>query len=180
MGEEGAGDVGVLGRHPEALFMASGIGGADIVQVGHGGDIDPGVRRGHHHIGKAEAQRLDHGDAAGNVRRAFAQQVFAGDAQMDVAAEQRGGDLARREQHHIDTIQAANDGAVAARAGLLQRQSGLGEGLVAFFLEAALGRDGERQRHGAPLTAASSRSVRKAKPIAVTGSAAPSSSRRLS
>ena len=136
------------------------------------------MRHRHHHIGKAEAQRLDQVHAAFQLRRFLAQQVFAGDAQMDVARQQGGGDFDRRQQHHFDIGQAGKAGAIAARArGLLQHQAALGEPGVAILFQAALGGNGERQHQATAalfsFRAASRRSVRTAQPMALTGCFAP-------
>jgi hypothetical protein len=165
--------------------MVVRIAGADIVQVSHGGDIDPVTRDRDHHIGKAEAQSLDQVHAARQLGRFLAQQVFAGDAQMNIARQQGRGDLARRQQHHFDIRKAGEAGAIATRADrLFQHQAALGEPSIAIVLEAALGRNSKRQHHAAPalsdFLAASTRSVRMAQPMALTGCLAPSVSSKVS
>ncbi len=66
--EEGARQRDIFGGDAQAAAMALEEGGADIVEIGHGGDIDPGLRHRHHDIGMAEAQRLQQRDAAVEMR----------------------------------------------------------------------------------------------------------------
>ena len=55
--------------------------GGDVIEVGHGADVDPGLRHRDHHIGAAEAELVNQQYSPGGIRNAFAHQVFAGDAE---------------------------------------------------------------------------------------------------
>ena len=177
MGEETARQLGIFGGHAHAAATARGIGGADIVQIGHGRNINPILRHRHHDIGKAEAHGADQMHAGFQLGRFFAQQVFAGDAQMDIARQHRSRDLAGRQQHDVNAGQAGKAGAIAARpCGLFDHQAGFGKPGIASLFEPPLGGNGDDKRHHAPprnFLATSMRSVRKAQPMALTGLLAP-------
>ena len=84
--------------------------------------------------------------ASGN---AFAQQIFAGDAEMHHAARQLRGDLARGEIGDLDIVEAGDGAAIVARAArLCQRQPGAREKRLGVFLQAALGGNGENEGGG--------------------------------
>jgi hypothetical protein len=95
-------ELHVLGRDAQAPAMLLREAGADIVKIGHGGDVDPVPRHGNHDIGEAQTERPDKVHAALQLRRLLAQQVFARHAEVYIARDQRGGDLRRGEQHHLD------------------------------------------------------------------------------
>ena len=121
----------------------------DVVEVGHGADIDPGLRHRHHDVGAAEAEIVDQQDALVGVGNALAHQVFACDAEMDHAARQLRGDLARREIGDLDIVEARDGAAIVAGAAWLgQRQSGAGEEGFGLFLQATLRRNGENEWRG--------------------------------
>ena len=63
--------------------------GGDIVEIGHGAHVDPGLRHRHDDIGVAEAERLEQHDARVGVGDHLAHQVFAGDAEMHGALRQQ-------------------------------------------------------------------------------------------
>ena len=60
----------------------------DVVDVGHGAHVDPGLRHGHHDIGEAKAKPLDQHHALLGVGNHLAHQVFAGDAEMHGAGRE--------------------------------------------------------------------------------------------
>ncbi len=78
--------------------------GGDVVEIGHGADVDPGLRHRDHDIGAAEAEIVDQEHAPVGIDDAFAHQVLAGDAEMHHAARQLRGDLARREIGDLDIV----------------------------------------------------------------------------
>ena len=80
-------------------------------------------------------------------RPLLAQQILAGDAQVDLAGDQARGDVAGRQQAHRHARQARQLGAVAARAaGHLQLEAAVGQPGLDLFLQPALGRQGEDHR----------------------------------
>ena len=87
-------------------------------------------------------------------------------------------DLGGRDVDHLDAVEPVERAAIAALVtGLAQGQPGALEQSGGLVLEPALGRDGDGElcRHHAPLpTAASSRSVWMAEPMAGTSLGAPS------
>ena len=154
--------------------------GRDVVEVGHGADVDPGLRHRDHDIGAAEAEAVDQQHALVGVRDAFAHQVLAGDAEMHRAARELGGDLARREIGDLDIVEAGDGAAIVARAARFgQRKAGAGEERFGVFLQAALRGNGENERRGhdaLPLLAGlrPARSTQIEKPTAGIGVAEPS------
>ena len=109
-------------------------------------------------------------DAGVEPLAAFAQQVLAGDADVDLARIQRLGDVGGREQADLGARQAGERGAVAARAARhLKAETGVGQPGLDLLLQAPLGGDGEDQRraHSTPPTKA--RTGRTVQPTAVLG-----------
>ena len=83
--EELLGQPPVFGGDAQTAAMALAELGGDVVEVGHGVDVEPGFRHGDHDIGRAEAEpRLDRGLAL-PVGDVLAQQILAGDAEVDAA-----------------------------------------------------------------------------------------------
>ena len=120
--------------------------GGDVVEIGHGADVDPGLRHRDHDIGAAEAEIVDQQHALVGVRNAFAHQVFAGDAEMHHAARELRGDLARREIGDLDIVEARDGAAIVARAArLCQRKARAREERFGVFLQPAFGRNGENE-----------------------------------
>ena len=150
-GEEVARQVHVFGGDPHLAVVAQAERGRDVVEIGHAAHVDPGLRHRDHDIGEAEAQPLDHHHALVHVGDHLAQQILAGDAEMDRALRQRAGDLAGREIGDLDAGQSGDRAAIVARAARLdQRQAGAGEERLGVLLQPALGRHGddERRAHG--------------------------------
>ncbi|OIQ67393.1 hypothetical protein GALL_510290 [mine drainage metagenome] len=113
--------------------------GGDVVQIGHGPDVDPGLRYRNHDIGAAKAETVDQEDALVGVGNAFAQQILAGDAEMDGAARELRGNLARGEIGDLDIIEPADGAAIVAGAArLCQRKPGAREERFGVFLQTAL------------------------------------------
>ena len=126
--------------------------GRHVVEIRHGAHIDPRLRHRDHHVGFAEAEPVEEDDARFSVGDRLAQEVLAGDAEMDRAARQLGGDLACRQIGDLDIIKRADGAAIVPRtAWLCQRKSGTREKGFRVFLQAAFGRNGENEwrRHGA-------------------------------
>src|SRR5262245_36994467 len=154
--------------------------GADVVEVGHRRDVNPCARNGDDHVGEAEAKRLQQQDRLVAVAHVLAEEVLAGDAEMDLTVAERGSDLGRRHQLHVDAWLAFERRAIIARARrLLQVEPGIGEIVGDLLLEPAFGGDGEDEglsHYSAPVLrrAASTRSLRMAAPTAGTSRGAPS------
>ena len=132
--------------------MLGAEAGGDVVEIGHGADVDPGLRHRDHDIGAAEAEAVDQQHALVGIGNAFAHQVFAGDAEMHRAARQLRGDLARRQIGDLDIVEPVDGAAIVAGAARLgQRKSGPREEGLGVFLQAALrrNRENERRRHDA-------------------------------
>ena len=98
-GEEIARQVHVFGRDPHLAVVAQPERGRDVVEIGHAAHVDPGLRHRDHDIGEAEAEPLDHHHALLDVGDHLAQQILAGDAEMDGALRQ----LRRRSRRPTDT-----------------------------------------------------------------------------
>ncbi len=153
-GEEGPGQVDVFGGDPHPPVMLGAEAGGDVVEVGHGADVDPGLRHRDHHIGAAEAERVDQMNALVGIRDALAHQILAGDAEMHRAARQLRGDLARRQIGDLDIVEPVDGAAIVAGAARLgQSEAGMREERLGVFLQAALGRNrqNEWRRHDALL-----------------------------
>ena len=151
-GEECPGEIDVFGRDPHPPVMLRAESGGDVVEVGHGADVDPGLRHGDHDIGAAKTEIVDQQDALVGIGNAFAHQVFAGDAEMHRAARQLRGNLARREIGDLDIVEPGDGAAIVAGAARFrQRKSGAGEKGLGVFLQAALrgNRENEWRRHDA-------------------------------
>ena len=109
--------------------------GGDVVEVGHGADIDPRPRHRDHDIGVAEAERVDHEHALVGMDDALAHQVLAGDAEMHCAARKLRGDLARRQIGDLDMVVAHHGAAIFALPPRLgEREPGAGEEAFRVFL----------------------------------------------
>ncbi len=75
--------------------MLGAKSGGDVVEIGHGADIDPRLRHGDHDIGAAKAEAFDQRHAPVRIRNALAYQVLTGYAEMHHAAGKLGRDFAR-------------------------------------------------------------------------------------
>ncbi len=93
LGEEAAGQIDVFGRHPHPIAALGAIGRGDIVEIGHGAHIDPGLGRGDDYVGVAEAERAQKLQPRLDVRNFLAQQILAGDAEMRAAGGKLADDL---------------------------------------------------------------------------------------
>ena len=82
LGKEAAGEVHVFGRNPHLAAAAGAKIGRDLVEIGHGAHVDPGLRHRHDDVGVAEAKRRQHLDRLVRIRDLLADQVLAGDAEM--------------------------------------------------------------------------------------------------
>ena len=119
--------------------------GGDIVEIGHGAHVDPGLRHGDRDIGKTEAERFEQHDLV--VRTLdIADQVLSGDAEMHRATHELRCDLACRQIGDLDAIDAADAAAIFADTTRLDhRKPRFGKELVGAFLHPPLGRHGEHE-----------------------------------
>ncbi len=127
-------------------------GGGDVVEIGHGANVDPGLRHRDHDIGETEAEPFDQHHAPVGVRDHLAHQILAGDAEMDGAGRELAGDFGGRQISDLDAVETGDGAAIVARAARLdQRKPRAREESFRIFLQAALGGNGEDQRraHGA-------------------------------
>ena len=125
--------------------------GGDIGQIVHVGDIDPGFGHGDDHIGMAEFEVAREGDRGGAGLAGFVDQVTAGDAQVDAAANEFAGDLGGREEAHRHIGQAFDGAKIragAARTG--DSEAAPGEPVAGQFFKAALGGHGKGNGHFGP------------------------------
>ena len=95
----------------------------DIVDIGHGAHIDPGLRHGDNDVGKAEAEAFDEHDALVGIGDHFADEIFAGDAEMHGARRELRGDFGGRQIGDLDIVEAGDRAAIVARATRLDRES---------------------------------------------------------
>jgi hypothetical protein len=127
--------------------MLGAEAGGDVVEIGHGADVDPGLRHRHHDIGAAEAEAVDQQHAPVGVGDAFAHQILAGDAEMHRAARQLRGDLAGRQIGDLDIVEPVDGAAIVAGATrFCQTETGAGKERLGVFLQAAL--RGDRENEG--------------------------------
>ena len=127
--------------------------GGDVVEIGHGAHVDPGLRHRDDDIGKAEAEPLDQHDASVGLRNHLAHQILAGDAEMHRALRELRGDFGGREISDLDAVEAGNGAAIIARAARLdQLEPGAREKAFRVFLQPAFrrNREDERRAHDAP------------------------------
>ena len=175
-GEEIARQIHVFGGDAHLAIVLEAERGRDIVEIGHAVHVDPGLRHRHHHIGMAEAERVDEHDVPIGVRDHLAHEILAGDAEMHRALRQQLDDLGGREIGDLDARQVGDRAAIVARAARLDEfEAGAREERFRVLVQPALGRHGddERRAHDAPRSAAS-RSIQTAKPTAGIGLALPS------
>ena len=118
-----------------------------VGEVGHAVHVEPALRGGDHEVSAAEAQGAQQAHPRLHVVAALAQQVLAGDAQVQLARVKPRGDVGGGEQAHLGAGQAAERGAIAALAALQrQGEAAVVQPRLALFLEPPLG--GERQDEG--------------------------------
>src|SRR5579862_2699848 len=148
-GEESTGEVDVFRRHPHAAVVLLAKPRRDVVEVGHGPDIDPGLRHRDHDVGAAKTEAVDQKHASVGIDDAFAHQILAGDAHVHGAARQLRGDLACREIGDLDIVEAHDGAAIFARAArLCQGEPGMREECLGLLLQAAFRGDGENEGCG--------------------------------
>ena len=94
--------IGVLGRNPHAALMLAAECHRDLVEVFHAAHVDPARRHGDDDIGVTEAELLEKFDPPFGIGDFFADEVLAGDAEMDAAGAQRIGDFRRRNEGDLD------------------------------------------------------------------------------
>ena len=93
--------------------------GGNVVDVGHGAHVDPGLRHGNDDIGMAEAQRRQQFDLRGRIGDLLAHKIFTGDAHVGCALGELLDDLGGREESHFDARQFGDRAAIVARAASL-------------------------------------------------------------
>ena len=59
LGKEAAREVDVFGGDPHLAVVLEAERGGDVVEIGHGAHVDPGLRHGDDDIGEAEAELVD-------------------------------------------------------------------------------------------------------------------------
>ena len=92
---------------------AAGAGEIEVrhlVDVAHQLDVEPALRGSHHQVGASEAQGLKQHDLGFQAIALFAQQVFSGDAEVDLPVPQRRRDIGGRQQPHLHAGQALQIG----------------------------------------------------------------------
>ena len=147
LGEEAAGQVDVFCRNPHPVAAPGAIGRGDVVEIGHRAHVDPGLGRGNHDIGVAEAERTQERKPRLDVGNLLAHQVLAGDAEMDLARGELADDLGRRDIGDLDPGQAGDRAAIVAGAAALDKlKAGAGEERRRGLLQSPLGGDGEDER----------------------------------
>ena len=125
-----------------------GIDGVEVVQCAH---IDPGAGDGEDEVGMAEAQLGQLLDPVFPLAQLLADEVGAGDAEMDAACRQFAGDFAGGEQHQLDIVDAVDEARVfAVGAGAAQFDAAGAEPFEGLFHQPALGGDAKLHAHAAP------------------------------
>ena len=76
--------------------------GGDIVEIGHGAHVDPSLRHGDDDVGVAEAQRRQKLHFASASAIVLAHEIFAGHAEMHIAAGELRDDFGGREKGDFD------------------------------------------------------------------------------
>ena len=179
--EELLGEPPVFGGDPQPPAMALAEIGGDVVEIGHGVDVEPDVGNGNHDIGAAEAEPCGDLGARLPVGQRLAQQILAGDAEVDAAGAKFAGDFGGRQEADLDVGAAGNAGAVLALvAGQLDRQPGAAEQLERLVAQPALRWQRQRQRHAPPPRNCSMRSSQTEKPTPGMAVLAPSNVSRRS
>ena len=147
LGEKAPGEIDVFGRDPHPLAAPGAIGGGDVLEIGHGAHVDPGLRRGDDDIGAAEAERRQQLEPRIGVGDLLAHQILAGDAEMGGAGGELADDLGGRKKGDLDAGQTGDGAAIVARAAPLHEfETGAGEKGRGVFLQPAL--RGDRQNEG--------------------------------
>ena len=154
--------------------MPGTIAAGHVVEVFHRLYIDPGIGHGHDHVGMTEAEagdRLHHLIGLGD---GLADQILAGDAEIDRPVAQFAGNLRGRQQQHFQSRRPGDAGAVAARIlGRRHMDAGPGQRRDGLVLQPPLGGDREGERHAASPVRLAIRSSQSEKPTAGTGRSAP-------
>ena len=147
LGEEAAREIDILCRNPHPLAAARAIGRCDILEIRHGAHVDPGARRGDHHIGVTEAEGAQEFELGLDVRDLLAHQILAGDAEMGRARGELGDDLGAGDIGDLDPGKADQRPAIVARAASLHEfETGAGEKGGSGLLQPALGGNGQNER----------------------------------
>ena len=119
----------------------------DVVEIGHGPHIDPGLRHGDDDIGVAEAERGQHLDSGIGIRDLLAHQILAGDAEMGGARGELRDDLGGREKGDLRPLDAGDGATIVTLAARLDEfQPSAAEEGGRVLLQPALGGHGENQR----------------------------------
>ena len=149
LGEKAAGQIDVFGRDPHPLAAPGAEGGGDVLEIGHGAHVDPGLRRGDDDIGAAEAERRQQSEALVGVGDLLAHEILAGDAEMRGAGGELADDFGRREKRDLDAGEAGDRAAIIARAAPLHEfEARAGEEGGGVLLQPPLRGNREDQRGG--------------------------------
>ena len=103
--EKVARQIHIFGGDPHLAVMTQPERGRDIVEIGHGADIDPGLRHRDHDIGEAEAETVEQDHALVGPRDHLAHQILAGDAHVRRALRELRGDLGGRKIGDLDAVE---------------------------------------------------------------------------
>ena len=142
-----AGQVDILCRDPHPFAAPGAIRRSDVVQIGHGAHVDPGLGRGDHDIGVAEAERAQKLEPRLDVGHFLAHQILAGDAEMRGSSGKLADDLGRRDIGDLDARQPGDGAAIVARSPPLHEfEPGAGEESLGCLLQSPLGRNSENER----------------------------------
>ena len=87
LGEIAAGEIDVLGRDPHPFAAPGAVGRGDVIEIGHGAHVDPGLWRRDHDIGVAKAERAQEFEPRLGIGRLLAHQILARDAECAAPAE---------------------------------------------------------------------------------------------
>ena len=146
-GEEAPGQVHIFGGDAQLAAVTGAHGRGDVVEIGHGADVDPGLRHGDDDVGLAEAERCQQHHAGIGVGDLLAHQILTGDAEMGGAGRELRDDLRGREIGDLGPAEPGNLTAVFALATRLHEgEAGAAEERSSVLLQPSLGGHGEDQR----------------------------------
>ena len=107
--------VDILGGDAQPAAIALTHPGRDIIEIGHGRDVDPSLRHGDHDIGAAKAEWRQQFHGAVSIGNLLADEIFAGDTEMGLTSGELGDDFRGREIGDLDIGQAFDAPAIFAR-----------------------------------------------------------------
>jgi glycine/D-amino acid oxidase-like deaminating enzyme len=111
----------------------------DILQVFHAIDVDPAIGHSDHDIGAAETKRQEKLYRAVDVGERFADQILAGDAELNASRFELVHDLGGGHVDDLDAVEAFERAAIATFVtGLAQGKLRAIEHLCRLIFEPAL------------------------------------------